>query len=757
MFRFMQRFGRDSLVGGRGTGPMARVRRRNHRLNCEALESRQLLSGYYLVNEASGNVLDDPGGSTSNGAVIDQWQLNGGANQQWDLVALADGNDAIVNASSDKVLDDPDFSTSNGTPIQLYQPNGGLNQQWKPVALANGNYAIVNAYSGLVLGDPGYSASNGTQMIQWQWNGGLNEQWTLLAAGNAPAQTGYVVNMSSGNVLEDPNSSTSNGTGIDQNQLDGGTNQKWTFVELADGDYVIVSEYSGKVLDDPNSSTNNGTQVIQYQLNGGTNQQWEPLSASYTPVVTGYFKNVSSGKVLDDPNSSTSNGTGIIQYQLDDGTNQQWTLLDSANAPAVTDYVINASSGELVDDPGLSTANGTLVQQYPSNGSNNTPWTLVPLADGNVEIVNASTGKVLDDPDFSTSNATFIDQWQLNGGTNQQWTLVPLADGNDEIVNAFSNKVLDDPAFSRANGTDIDQWQLNGGMNQQWVLFVPNTSATSSPNWSGYVATTSLSNPQNDSVTYVAGTWTVPTVTATSGNTHSFAWVGIDGHGNHTVEQAGTAQGINNGVPYYYAWWEMWSSIDLQNLAQRITTMTVSPGDSITASVTYQTSGTHAGDYLLSINDTSHSNDSFNIYASPSQYQDPLPDRSTAEWIMEAPTVGGSITTLPNFGTVTFTNCSATINGTTGPINASSWQSQAENLSSNGVTYDTTSVLNHSGTGFTVLYDSAGTAGQSATTANGLTQVSSTVGATLQSVQNTGRQVIRRHAGTGAPGLRAIP
>ncbi len=45
--------------------------------------------------------------------------------------------------------------------------------------------------------------------------------------------------------------------------------------------------------------------------------------------------------------------------------------------------------------------------------------------------------------------------------------------------------------------------------------------------------------------------------------------------------------------------------------------MKVSPGDSITASVTYQTSGTYAGDYLLSINDTSHSNDSFSIIREP--------------------------------------------------------------------------------------------------------------------------------------------
>ncbi len=110
MFRFMQRFGRDLQARRRGTGPMTRVRRRNHPLNCEALEGRQMLSGYYIVNEASGKVLDDPGGSTSNGAVIDQWQLNGGANQQWNFVKLPNGNYEVFNESTGQVLDDPGSS-----------------------------------------------------------------------------------------------------------------------------------------------------------------------------------------------------------------------------------------------------------------------------------------------------------------------------------------------------------------------------------------------------------------------------------------------------------------------------------------------------------------------------------------------------------------------------------------------------------------------------------------------------------------------
>ena len=67
------------------------------------------------------------------------------------------------------------------------------------------------------------------------------------------------------------------------------------------------------------------------------------------------------------------------------------------------------------------------------------------------------------------------------------------------------------------------------------------------------------------------------------------------------------------------------------------------------------------------------------------------PDTSSAEWIAEAPsscTQDGSCQPLPlaDFGTVTFSNASATANGHTGPISDSEWQAQAVQLSGNGGT-----------------------------------------------------------------------
>ena len=493
MFRSMQKPGRDSQARWRGIGefgsrlatpersrPTIRARRRHQRLNCEALESRQMLSGFYILNMESGLALDDTNFSTSNGNIMQQWQPTGGTNQQWNLVSLPDGNDEIVNTYSGKVLDDTNWSTSNGTQIQQWQYAGGINQQWKLVALSDGNDEIVNANSGLALDDTGESTSNGTQIQQWQYWGGANQQWKLMAAGNAPAVTNYVADASSGKVLDDTNFSTSNGNIMQQWQPTGAYNQRWTFIPLADGNDLIVNVDSGKVLDDTNASASNGTQIQQWQATGGLNQQWYLVSLS---GGTDEIVNASSGKVLDDTNASASNGTQIQQWQANGGVSEHWNLIAAGSAPAATNYVVNAASGLVLDNPEFSTSSGTHIQQYHLNEGSNQQWIFIALADGNDLIVNAYGGKALADPGFSTSNQTLIQQDQPTGGLNQQWELVALSDGNDEVFNAYSGKVLDDPSSSTSGGTLIQQFQLTGGLNQQWSIS-PNAIPVSSKPYS---------------------------------------------------------------------------------------------------------------------------------------------------------------------------------------------------------------------------------------------------------------------------------
>ena len=183
------------------------------------------------------------------------------------------------------------------------------------------------------------------------------------------------------------------------------------------------------------------------------------------------------------------------------------------------------------------------------------------------------------------------------------------------------------------------------------------------------MAATNLTDPQADSVTAVSGSWVVPTVSASSSNGRSYSavWVGIDGYNDSTVEQIGTSQNVVNGRAEYEVWWEMYSS-GKQQPEQVVSSMTIEPGDSISASVQYINSGVHAGDFYLTITDNSRAGDSFSIYVSSAQTQSPAAERSSAEWVVEAPSLGNNVADLSDFGTVTFTSTAATINGVTGSI-----------------------------------------------------------------------------------------
>lgn len=62
-----------------------------------------------------------------------------------------------------------------------------------------------------------------------------------------------------------------------------------------------------------------------------------------------------------------------------------------------------------------------------------------------------------------------------------------------------------------------------------------------SGNWSGYAA--AVSSPAAS----ITGEWQVPTVTSTSGNSYSSAWIGIDGFNNRHLIQTGTEEDWSGG------------------------------------------------------------------------------------------------------------------------------------------------------------------------------------------------------------------
>jgi hypothetical protein len=181
------------------------------------------------------------------------------------------------------------------------------------------------------------------------------------------------------------------------------------------------------------------------------------------------------------------------------------------------------------------------------------------------------------------------------------------------------------------------------------------TSKSTSPTLSGYVAATNLSGIAADhTVTYVGGSWKVPTIEPAAGDAYCSIWVGMDGYLNTAAERVGTSHNWVDDAQQNYAWFEI-----SPNGAFEISSFPVDNGDVISTEVTYMHNA-----FKLTI---------YNHTKGVSTTLPPMPSnalRSCATWVVEA--MPGQ--PLADFQSVTFNYCSAVINGVSGTIDDGKWK-----------------------------------------------------------------------------------
>jgi hypothetical protein len=224
------------------------------------------------------------------------------------------------------------------------------------------------------------------------------------------------------------------------------------------------------------------------------------------------------------------------------------------------------------------------------------------------------------------------------------------------------------------------------------AAFVNNPQGMISADWSGYLVTSNLGNPQGQ-VVGINASWTVPRIGVFSSDAYSSAWIGIGGHSEKTLIQTGTEQDSVNGQEYYSAWYEM-----LPANAIRIDTINISPGDIITASINLVNSDTDQ--WAIRIYDVTKGQGFYRTFIYNSS-------RLSADWVVERPHVNNQITSLANFGTIKFTSAYAKIGDTVGTI-ASFPYSQVIMTTDLSLQLTSVSPLGSDGASFNVTYLTSG-------------------------------------------------
>jgi hypothetical protein len=213
---------------------------------------------------------------------------------------------------------------------------------------------------------------------------------------------------------------------------------------------------------------------------------------------------------------------------------------------------------------------------------------------------------------------------------------------------------------------------------------VKGLTKVSSTNWSGYADT-------GTGYSKVSSSWTQPAVTCSGSATQLAAfWVGIDGYSSGTVEQDGTLAECYEGKAYYYTWWEMYPSNDIQTVGD-----TVKPGDKIAASVIR--TGTK---YALKVTDSTTTGNSFS--KSETCAAATCVD-SSAEWIAEAPSGSAGLYPLAKFAK--WTAASDAVSTTAKSGNIKTFTDDEITMASSTDTMATPSALNSAGTSFSVTWD----------------------------------------------------
>lgn len=170
-----------------------------------------------------------------------------------------------------------------------------------------------------------------------------------------------------------------------------------------------------------------------------------------------------------------------------------------------------------------------------------------------------------------------------------------------------------------------------------------------SGNWAGYQIT-------EPGVQVSQAGWTIPAVTVPSpsyspnGQYYSSTWSGVGGgfnSGSGALVQAGTSSDISvGGTATYYPWWEIVNGTGDTGGEVRITNLAVHAGDTVSSTPYWAPIDGGLAQFAVCNMTQNICVDFAHASSAPG---------TTAEWIQEAPTVGGSIASLPNFGSLTFT------------------------------------------------------------------------------------------------------
>jgi len=148
-------------------------------------------ASYTVVGAASNKCLQYVAGGAADGAKAEIRTCDGSKAQLFTLRAVPGGYYELVSAQgTNECLDVPAFMQDDGAGVQQWTCNGGANQQWIVADAGPDAIRLIARHSGKVLAINGENTGDGSLLGQWAWKSGSNQRFKLqtIAAKSAEAK-----------------------------------------------------------------------------------------------------------------------------------------------------------------------------------------------------------------------------------------------------------------------------------------------------------------------------------------------------------------------------------------------------------------------------------------------------------------------------------------------------------------------------------------------------------------------------------------
>ncbi len=367
--------------------------------------------GYYYIASAVGDggtyVLDVAGNKATDGQNICIYKYNGGDNQKFKFTKNADGSYKIrTKVSSDKSgIEVADASTSSGANVQQWTVNGHACQDWILEPATNFGcamdtsvvYEFESVNSGMVMDIPGGNIADGENVQQWGTGHFTSQQWTLQAfsgGGNyyyvrSVADPSYVLiahDGGNGGNVGIAAYSTSNSSML------------FKFAKNLDGTYTILTRNSKDacLVEIADASTSSGANVQQWSPNEHACQDWKANTFTTTTTTT---------------TSTTTTTTTTTTSTTKTTTTTTATTASTTKTTTTTTTETSATTTATVTQP-TETTTTNIINSDVLYGDVNADGT-VSLID--VVFLNKANAGVIELSDYQKKNANCCYYDNING------------------------------------------------------------------------------------------------------------------------------------------------------------------------------------------------------------------------------------------------------------------------------------------------------------------------------------------------------